>query len=446
MNARQAAPPRRSVPGAAAGTAFLAAALLLGACQGGEPRGVYRRPAGAGAGADALAGALAEGETPPSLAEPFVLPGREPEESDARARRRVNEGEAFYEEKLESARAYAAEGDDETALRVLAAALALNPGSPYEERLKTLRAEVRAKHVQAEVLRADARGTRDYVPFGADVDVVVRLRNVGPTDVVIRPPEEGTDAPTTGSALFLSVTRRDRDIYAATLVRTWTQMVPLVPAGAAEIVIPPAGVHETTVRIPAEDAGGAISGLRHFDVGGELRADRIECGVAQPFGRIPIRRGRVVALPGNFEPLAADPVGSIRRAASLDLPVHLLVAAEFVEPSDRVAAVAALADVLAAGPVELRTAALNALSMVRAAAVGTPLPPLAAPLMEALAARPERSAAVMDGLRALTGVSLAPDARLWEDWWRRVRERASAPVPPEDELAPKPTDPAAPPR
>jgi hypothetical protein len=418
--------------------ALLVWAGALAACASADTRAVYRRPGGDAATDPSLAALGAAGD--PLAAQPFELPGKPPAETDERARRRVREGQAFYEEKIETARAYAAEGDDETALRVVAAALALEPKSPYEERLRALRAEIRAKHVQAEVLRADARGVKDYVPFETDVDVVVRLRNVGPTDVVIRPPDPGATSPTTGSAFFLTVTRRDRDIYAATLVRTWTQVLPLVPAGAPEIVIPPAGVHETRMRVPAADAGGTISGLRHLDVSGELRADRVECGVAQPFGSIPIRRGRVVVLPGNFEPLAADPVGSIRKAASLDLPVHLLVAAEFVGPNERVAALGALADVLATGRPELRTAALNALSMVRAASVGAPMEPLAAPLMAALAAHPERSAALMDGLRTFTGVSLAPDARLWEDWWRRVRRGAAAPVLPEDEAAPASTD------
>ena len=40
----------------------------------------------------------------------------------------------------------------------------------------------------------------------------------------------------------------------------------------------------------------------------------------------------------------------------------------------------------------------------------------------------------MEGLRALTGVSLAADARLWEDWWRRELLGAPSAVPGDDDL------------
>src|SRR5688572_30001368 len=102
--------------------------LALSGCRAGEARDVYRRPGGADpaaeSAADPAAGAEGPGEFDPDvLADPqaaraFVLPGRATDTSDARARRRVDEGQAFYEEKIDAAKAYAAEGDDETALRV----------------------------------------------------------------------------------------------------------------------------------------------------------------------------------------------------------------------------------------------------------------------------------------------------------------------------------------
>ncbi len=386
-----------------------------------------RRAASAG-------GAGQEDAAAPVPNEPIVLgPGSGVERAE-RTRRPVREDDAFFREKWQAASDASAAGDDETALGMISGTLALKPKSPWDERLRSLRAQIHSRHVSTEVLRLDARGDKDYVPFDADVDFLIRLRNVGTTDLVVRPPEGEGERSTTGSTLFLTVTRRDRDVYAETLVTSWKQVVPLLRPGDPEIDLAPGRSTEVRVRIPAEEAGGAISGLRSLEVGGELRADRVEAGTVLPFGRIPIRPGRVVALPSNFEPIAADPLGSLKKAASLDMPVHLLVAVEFVVSKDRPEAMGVLADVLATGPEELRPAALNAILSLRAAAKGDPLPPLVEPLMGALASHAERAAAVMDGLRALTGVSLAPDARLWEDWWRRHGRLSGSLVAPEEDV------------
>jgi hypothetical protein len=74
--------------------------------------------------------------------------------------------------------------------------------------------------------------------------------------------------------------------------------------------------------------------------------------------------------------------------------------------------------------------------LLRTQAAGSPLRPLAAPFVAALAAHPEREEAVIDGLHALTGVSLAPDARLWQDWWRRSAIGPAPSVPSEGEEGP----------
>jgi hypothetical protein len=140
-------------------------------------------------------------------------------------------------------------------------------------------------------------------------------------------------------------------------------------------------------------------------------------------------------LPQNYEPIAADPLGSMRKAAAAVAPVHLLVAAEFLAPADRRAAVEVLAGVLSTGSQDLVSTAINALHHLRSASVGAAVHPLAEPLILALRAHPERARDVMDGLRALTAVVLPPDARLWEDWWRRESAAPTAVVPSDEDLS-----------
>ena len=163
---------------------------------------------------------------------------------------------------------------------------------------------------------------------------------------MIEPPSgDGPDA-ISGAVLALTIRRTDRDVYAAELTQSWTQNVPLFAPGQCVMRIPPEGAHEVRVRVRAEDAGPPLAGLRVLEVGGDLRAGRILAGIGEPFGRIQIRTGRVVILPRNFEPLAADPLGSIRKALAARAPVHLLIATEFLAPADRAAAV----EVFANGP------------------------------------------------------------------------------------------------
>jgi hypothetical protein len=356
--------------------------------------------------------------------------------TDASARRPAQEDDAFFAAKLSAARDEVSAGREEQALEILLATLRLEPPSPWDGRIRAMRLEIRERQVGVDALRVDARGERDYVPFDADVYLVLRVRNVGTSDVVIRAPEGEGTAAISGAAFVLTVQRIDRDVYGGEMRRSWTQNVPLVTAATGPLRIPPESAHEVRVRMPAEDAGGTLSGVRTLVVGGELRAGRIETGLVEPLGKVPIRAGRVLALPRGFEPIAADPLGSLGKAVQATAPIHVLVAAEFIPAKERVEAMKLLADGLATADPALRPSLVNAVRTIRRAAAGDRLQPLAEPLVFALRGHPDRAEAAMDGLSALTGVSLAPDVRLWEDWWRR-EARPDAAVPGEDEPLPR---------
>jgi hypothetical protein len=371
--------------------------------------------------APAAAAAPSGSELLPSGAIVFPREGGRPDPDAGKSRRRVGEDDSFFREKFDLAQASAEAGDDESALQVVAAALALEPPGPWESKFKGLKQTIKARHMQLDVVRADASGAKDYVVFDEDVDFVVRIRNLGAHDLIVRPPAGPGPSEVSGSVLALSIERRDRDIYSAALVRSWTQSVPLVPPGETELVVPPESVREVTVRVPADDVGGAIAGLRVLQVSGDLRLTGASMGIAEPVMRIPIRAGRVVVLPRNYEPIAADPLGSLRKALSVTAPVHVLIATEMLLPSDRPAAVGLLADALAAGDPALAPAIGAALALLRDKAGDAAAAGMAEPLVRRMRTHPARVPDLADGLVALTGVSIAPDVRLWEDWWRRGR-------------------------
>jgi hypothetical protein len=345
--------------------------------------------------------------------------------ADRQERRTPAEDAAGWQEKWDLASRYAAGGYDEAALQVLDAALAVGPPAPWGKRLRDLRSSLVVRRAEETLLRVEARGVKDYVAFGQDVDFVLRLRNVSPEVVtLLAPPTEGARA--SPSAFVLTITRRDRDVHATRLTRRWTRTVFLLQPGAPPIHIPPGGTYDFPVRIPAESAGGPLAGLRTLEVGGTFRPTRLRRGAKRRQVRLPIRPGRVVALPGGFEPLAADPLGSMRRAIDAVAPEHLLVATEFVRADRRAAAVTLLAEALGRGHPVLYRAALGGLDLLRARAAGQPLAPLVAPLMRELDRSPERAEAIMEGLGTVSGAHVAPDPRLWREWWRRESGRHAA--------------------
>jgi hypothetical protein len=185
--------------------------------------------------------------------------------------------------------------------------------------------------------------------------------------------------------------------------------------------------------IPAEDAGGPLAGMRIFEVEGILRPVGLTLGGRAVGEPLRLRRGRVVALPANYEPLTVDPVLSMSRAVASVAPIHMLVAIEFVPRDARGRAMEVLAEALGEGDPALRTAATSAVALLAERSVGEPVAPLAAPLVGALARYPGRSADVMEALRTLSGTPLPPDPRLWSDWWRRAEASGALVTAPEDQ-------------
>jgi hypothetical protein len=391
----------------------LAVLLLLGAaaCAGGPGA----NPGDGGASSP-------DGPLPPSRA-PIVFPNphAKPGASNVAVREEhpVDAADAGWADKLALATGYARGGFDDQALAVVHAALSQSPPEPWAGRFKALRAGLNLRRLETSFLRADARGARDYVAFGAAVDWRIRLHNVSRDPVVFSPSGTGPDA-VSATALQLTIVRRDIDIYGAELRRSWTQVVPLERPGGGEVRIPPGGSWEVPARVPAADAGGALQGLRIFQMEGTVRISNARAGTQQETGTLRIRRGRVVALPGGFEPLAADPLGSMRKARESGAPTHLLVASEFV-PRDRAREAATiLAAALGSGEPTLRRASANALRLLRERAAGRPMAELAEPLVQALEASPPGADALMEGLHAVSDESLPSDPRLWLDWWHRT--------------------------
>jgi len=355
---------------------------------------------------------------PPSF-EPIVFPNKQVRKgAGSRDKRPLPEDASGWKEKWALASRYAAGGYEEQALQILDGALAQNPGEPWAGRMRALKTSMRVRKAEDVLLRVEARGVKDYVPFNTDVDFVIRLRNVSTQKItLLATAAEGARA--SPSALLLEIERRDRDIYATELTRRWNRTVFILKPGDPPIVIPSGGVHELPVRVPAGALGDAITGVRVVELSGLLRPTRFRLGGERRTVRLPIRAGRVTALPGGYDDLVADPLRAMRQSLETVAPAHLLIACEFVPANRRVTAMEILAEALASGHRGLKRAAISGISLLRERSVGDRLGPLVYPLMLRLEDTPERADALMEALSTLTDARFAPDPRLWKDWWRR---------------------------
>lgn len=374
-----------------------------------------------------------QGESRVSRA-PIVIPNpavnrKKAKGGKLREERELSKEDRGWQEKLALAREYAAGGYDEQALQILDACLTRQPKQPILGQMRALKTSLQLRRTEEKLLRVEAFGVKDYVPFGQDVDFRIRMQNVSNEPITLRPPGSGVKS-ISPTAISVDVSRTDRDIFATQMQRSWTQNVFLHRPGGRALTIKPGASHEFSMRIPASEVGGTIAGLRILEVGGMLRPTRLTKGKEGRTVRLRVRKGRVVVLPGNYEPVVLDPIKSMRTAVQTGAGQHLLIASEFVPRRSRVEAVEILARALAEGRPGLRRASLGALSTIREHATGARLRPLVEPLMDVLEMTAARSEAVMEGIAALSDVRLAPDPRLWRDWWDRDLDEDTRVPPP----------------
>ena len=241
---------------------------------------------------------------------------------------------ARAEQALAEAEAAWRAGDPLTALAI--ANKAVREGVPPElkPRFREIQARARGAVLAAKVVRVRVVPLRDVVASGDPVPVRIFIQNLTPTP--LRAPR--TSPGSSDSLIVLELRREDLDVFGNRRTSEFTLRAPIPD----DLVVPPGGEREFQVSIAADLVALEHEGLTVVRIGGTFRPVEIRVGETELFDAVPIESAPVRVLARGYEPLAVDPLESLKKAVARRSPVHVMTCAELLAPADRDAARAVL--------------------------------------------------------------------------------------------------------
>jgi hypothetical protein len=271
-------------------------------------------------------GACSTREQPidPDSAERVVVegpgrPGRAAPDADAK--------QARAEAALDAALAAWRSGDALTALSLANHAMLEGIPSELEAPFRELRSKARASVVATKICRVRALPEKDVVADGEPIAVRIEFSNLSSTLLSVPRSQKGASDAT----VVLTLVREDIDVFGNSRRSEFT-----IPAPVREdLTLSPGQSFETRLVVPPGMAGLQHQGFSVIELSGVFRPIVMRVGESEFFDAIPIERARVRIFQKGFEPLAEDPLGSLRKAVAKRSPPHLLIAAELVAPIDR---------------------------------------------------------------------------------------------------------------
>jgi hypothetical protein len=232
-------------------------------------------------------------------------------------------------------------GDDRECLRIVREALDAGAPEPVAAELRALRYEARRRLLSREVVEARIVPRRDFVVFGEDIVLDLSLHSVG--SGVLRVPVSDSGA---SDAMFvLDWTRRDFDIFGNELSVSGRDVVAL----PGDIDLGPGEGKGVEFRLTGDRTAGSHRGITVIDVSGIFRPSVIVAGEDRYYESVDARGASVRLLPPGYEPIAEDPVGTLRKAITMNAREHLLVAGELAPRERRREVVDILLAALGAG-------------------------------------------------------------------------------------------------
>lgn len=256
--------------------------------------------------------------------------------------------------------------------------VALAPARPTAQQLEAqTRLGLQLLHAKA-VEEQLSGGARLVVPdppqtIGDTVPVRVELRNLMGLEVELYSPPEGMAIELTWSVdRWLPYGARDQHRLQRVARLT----------GVVQLAVGDNWYEDTELPLQLEGDAGALWEIR---LQAQLHCDGARLGDRTlPVKDVSFREARFLAFPDGWQPLAADPLGQLRKVAALPNPSvdrHVLVCAALLPPQDRNDGMAALVQALQAP------------------------------------ASPARSSTLTTALSWLTGEALGDAPAAWQAWW-----------------------------
>jgi hypothetical protein len=237
---------------------------------------------------------------------------------------------ARAESQLAAAQAAWQAGDALGALAIANRAIVEGVPSSLEGAFRDLRAKARAAVVASKVCRVRVLPEKDAVADGTPVGVGIEFANLSGATLSVPHGVLGSS----DAVVVLTLERQDFDVFGNERTTSYTLNAPV----SEDLVLPPGGVQATRLEVPSEMTSLGHDGFSVLTLSGTFRPVKLRVGDSEFFDAIPIERAAVRIFQKGFEPLAADPLGSLKKAIEKRSPPHLLTCVELLAPSDRAAA------------------------------------------------------------------------------------------------------------
>ena len=255
---------------------------------------------------------------------------------------------AHAESQLAAAQAAWQAGDAVGALAIANSALVNGVPSTLEGPFRELRAKARAAVVASKVCRVRVLPEKDAVADGTPVAVNIEFANLAGATLRVPHGVEGSS----NACVVLTLERQDVDVFGNERTTSYTLSAPV----DEDLELAPGATHVTRLDVPAAMTALDHEGFSVLAFSGAFRPVALRVGDSEFFDAIPIERAAVRIFQKGYEPLAADPLGSLKKAIEKRSPPHVLTCVELLAPSDREAARALLTEAKTKDPPLTRVA------------------------------------------------------------------------------------------